>query len=363
MELGGQFLLYSKNNRADGNFGAARSLSLMKSRKPVPRILLSAVSIVSLLFLLVISGVFLFGSDYDWRIQIATSLPPIIFALPPSVLLIVSGVKRSRRMQWVNAAALLVAAGPVMGFHWRSSAPPARGRVVRVMTWNVEKWSHGPGAVAAGVRAEHPDIVCFQEAGDYFYVQGAQGKGLMAALPEYRFVRAGEIIVASRWPVTKIAEKSLPPGPASRPALCVSVDIDGQKFSVVSAHLLPSLLGQHLTSIPSYASKYASDRHSQGSELISAMNSVPGPKILCGDFNAQPQSSVCRHIERGFPDVFDRAGRGYGYTLTANIPAERVDHIMTSYDVIPQACWVPNIVASDHRPVVADITLRTPRSP
>ena len=339
----------------------------MQSRKPSRWRFLTALSALTLALGILTAILLQYGNDAYWPVMCDAVLPPIVFALFPLILLIASAASRNRRMAVVNLASLLLAAGPLMGFHWRFAAPPARGRSVRVMTWNVEKWSHGPDAVARGVRAAHPDVVCFQEAGDYFYVKGPQGAGLITALPEYHFVRAGEIIVASRWPIAKIAEAPLPPGPASRPALCTSVTIDGQKFTVISAHLIPSTLDQNLSGglagLMSYSSHYASERQSQGDALLRAMAAIPGSKILCGDFNAQPRSSICRRLTRVYPDAFETAGRGYGYTLTATLPVERADHILTSRDAPARDCWVPPIIASDHRAVVAEVTLPIPQSP
>ncbi|MEO7717287.1 MAG: endonuclease/exonuclease/phosphatase family protein [Capsulimonas sp.] len=332
----------------------------MQSRKPSRRQVLSVLSVVSLASAALTAIVFRYGDEAYWPVMLAASLPPVVFSIFPLILLIISGVKRNWRVAGVNVAALLLVAGPIMGFHWRVKTVPLQGRAMRVMTWNVEKWSHGPDAIARGVRAQHPDVVCFQEAGDYPYVQGTQGEGLIAALPDYHFVRAGEIIVASRWPMTKLAESPLP-GPASRPALCVSVDMGGRKYTVVCVHLLPSDIDKHIFSTRSplnvYSAQFAARRQSQGVALLHTMDALPGPKILCGDFNLQPQSESCRRLTRIYPDAFEAAGRGYGYTLTAETPVERADHILVSRDVTVRDCWVPSLIASDHRAVVADITL------
>ena len=323
--------------------------------------ILGALSVFFLAFLLLVLLAFRYGDDARWPVMLAVSAPPVVCAIPAILLLVISCVTRRRVAMGVNALSLLLAAGPLMGFHWRVSTPPVHARTVRVMTWNVDKWAWGPEAVARGVRVEHPDIVCFQEAGDYFYVRGPQGGGLMAALPDYHFVRAGEIIVGSRWPVARIGETPLPPGPRSRPALCVSVKIDGRACAVVAVHLLPSELDRHLfnsrSPVGDYSAKFAARRKSQAGALLKAMDALPGPKILCGDFNAQPPATSCRRLTHDYPDAFEAAGRGYGYTLTAARPVERIDHILTSRSVAVRDCWVPNVIASDHRAVVADITL------
>ncbi|MCW3058733.1 MAG: Metal-dependent hydrolase [Capsulimonas sp.] len=337
----------------------------MQSRNPTRRRVLSVLSVVSLASVALTTLVFRYGDEAYWPVMLAVSLPPVVFAIFPVILLIVSGVKRNWRMLGLNLAALLLVVGPIMGFHWRVKTVPLQGRAMRVMTWNVEKWSYGPDAIARGVRAQHPDVVCFQEAGDYPYVPGTQGEGLIAALPDYHFVRAGEIIVGSRWPIAKLAETPLP-GPASRPALCVAVNMEGRKYTVVSAHLLPSDIDKHIFNARSplniYAQQFAARRQSQGVAVLRAMAALPGPKTLCGDFNIQPQSSSCRRLARVYPDAFEAAGRGYGYSLTADTPVERADHILVSRDVTVRDCWVPSLIASDHRAVVADIILPTPRS-
>jgi endonuclease/exonuclease/phosphatase family metal-dependent hydrolase len=47
-----------------------------------------------------------------------------------------------------------------------------------------------------------------------------------------------------------------------------------------------------------------------------------------------------------------------GPTYPADVPARRIDYVTVSRDVAVRHATVPKTLASDHRPVLADLTLR-----
>jgi endonuclease/exonuclease/phosphatase family metal-dependent hydrolase len=44
-------------------------------------------------------------------------------------------------------------------------------------------------------------------------------------------------------------------------------------------------------------------------------------------------------------------------TYPADVPRQRIDYVTTAPDIGVRGAWVPETVASDHRPVVADLLL------
>ncbi|PWB08647.1 endonuclease [Paramuribaculum intestinale] len=82
------------------------------------------------------------------------------------------------------------------------------------------------------------------------------------------------------------------------------------------------------------------------------------PAVVCGDLNSFPESDVIRSLERDFTRVCDN-----NPTFPAPSPQEKIDYIFVSrgsgaasrgYKVIDAP------VESDHRPIIADITLPAP---
>jgi endonuclease/exonuclease/phosphatase family metal-dependent hydrolase len=84
------------------------------------------------------------------------------------------------------------------------------------------------------------------------------------------------------------------------------------------------------------------------------------PYIVSGDFNTTPHNWDYRHLSRGLTDTFKAAGRGWGGTFHTNLPLFRIDFILASPAWRIHAAYVPEVAYSDHRPVVARLSLATP---
>ncbi len=83
----------------------------------------------------------------------------------------------------------------------------------------------------------------------------------------------------------------------------------------------------------------------------------PNPVVLCGDFNDIPVSYTYKTLVDGFKDTFQAVGRGLGTTYAGNIPALRIDYILTDARFTPLSCRVFQESYSDHYPVVSDIRM------
>ena len=83
------------------------------------------------------------------------------------------------------------------------------------------------------------------------------------------------------------------------------------------------------------------------------------PVIFTGDFNDNPASTVHSRMATFWNDLWSQVGAGFGYTIPANSPNKRIDYIWTGNATLlqPGSAWVPVTSASDHRPVVAEMTL------
>ncbi|MFD4022473.1 endonuclease/exonuclease/phosphatase family protein [Streptomyces sp. NPDC058576] len=79
-----------------------------------------------------------------------------------------------------------------------------------------------------------------------------------------------------------------------------------------------------------------------------------GPKILLGDFNAEPAAPELAPLWQELTDADPGAP-----TFPAQDPVKRIDFVAVSKGgTTVRKAWVPGSVASDHRPVVADLLLR-----
>jgi endonuclease/exonuclease/phosphatase family metal-dependent hydrolase len=83
------------------------------------------------------------------------------------------------------------------------------------------------------------------------------------------------------------------------------------------------------------------------------------PVIFCGDFNTTPTSDVYALMTQKWKDTWLQAGQGNGYTIPVPIPTRRIDFIWTppGSTLGAKSASVPFSQASDHFPVVTEITL------
>ena len=90
--------------------------------------------------------------------------------------------------------------------------------------------------------------------------------------------------------------------------------------------------------------------------------------ILCGDFNALPSSPVCRRLGGPLKDVQTEAQhhRPKG-TFSSRFPTVRIDHIFISPGLEVTGIEVPGSelarVASDHLPLLAELSIRSRTAP
>jgi endonuclease/exonuclease/phosphatase family metal-dependent hydrolase len=270
--------------------------------------------------------------------------------------------------------------------------PPARiDTAVRVLTWNLW-WRFGPWqprqpAILETLRRVDADIVCLQEvwetrdgvsqagmlAGELGYVPAyAAGLGLDLA-PE----SVGNAIL-SRWPILNVEARALPAPPGlDELRVVLRAEVDGPRgpLEVFSTHLNWRMDQSHVRQMQVRAlCEFIAETKERRTY----------PPILCGDFNADPESEEIRLLtgmveppvpKLVFLDAWRVAGDlGPGYTWShANPftildpePERRLDYIFVGYPHDEGAgeavaCHVTGIEPiggvhpSDHYAVSADL--------
>lgn len=71
-------------------------------------------------------------------------------------------------------------------------------------------------------------------------------------------------------------------------------------------------------------------RVEQTAAVVAEIQKSPHPVLVCGDFNATPQSYSYRQLSKGLEDAFREAGTGLGTTYAGKIPALRIDYQLYS---------------------------------
>ena len=77
--------------------------------------------------------------------------------------------------------------------------------------------------------------------------------------------------------------------------------------------------------------------------------------IITGDFNASPSSNVISIMTSSCIDNWSLHHNDEGFTFPADIPTRRIDYVFTTkqnLNLKSLGAFIPNTLASDHRPVV-----------
>ncbi|TMR88421.1 endonuclease/exonuclease/phosphatase family protein, partial [Nonomuraea basaltis] len=223
--------------------------------------------------------------------------------------------------------------------NWAEPYGPLIETRVRVLTWNV--WGeYGPHAerterIEKVVRELAPDVVALQE-----WAGQALGYEHAAAASE-----ESSCALLSRWPITRREQRQLPCGAmpgGAMPGIALFCELAGprgplQVFSVMigSFRLDESEVRQsQVRALTAFVGEVASRRH---------------PTVVCGDFNAPPDSDEMRMLTgRSAPgtpgvvfyDAWEVAGDGGpGYTWSsANpwarpglYPDRRFDYVLSAW--------------------------------
>ncbi len=267
-----------------------------------------------------------------------------------------------RRRSWRSAGAIgtaaAIAAGPVMGLTFgfgEGRAPASGGAVMRVLTFN-----RGGGTV--DLRAFH-DLLDREQIDLVFLQETTNDPALRLAFPEgWNVNKPGTI--ATR---LEIAEDLPDPGRDHggrwfwpiRADHATLVGRSGRRFVAICGHLPTIRYGLERLAVGDLAGfeAQADWRAKQMGEFLIELNRDDLPVIAGADLNTPPESRLLDPIRRRYRVAFDCAGLGYGYTSPTRFPFARIDHVLVGPEWSVGRCWVGPDLGSDHRPMIAEVTL------
>ncbi|MBP7865437.1 MAG: endonuclease/exonuclease/phosphatase family protein [Acidobacteria bacterium] len=226
------------------------------------------------------------------------------------------------------------------------TAPPGRGRALRVMLVNVNTRAGDPARVATVIRRYSPDVLVLEEI-DAAWLERLRPvlAGFRASLAEPRDDNFG-IGVFSRLPFRRAEVVGI--GVAGVPSIVAELDIAPARLAVIATHPLPPA-----------GRLYARWRDEHLERLAERARRTPGPLVVLGDLNATPWSHAFRSLlaRSGLKD----SSRGFGVqptwpsgNLFLRIP---LDHCLHSPDVRVRDRVVGPYTGSDHYPLVVDLEL------
>lgn len=225
---------------------------------------------------------------------------------------------------------------------------------LRLLSYNVRSTRDDQAALARVIRAAEPDVVCVQEAPRFLRWRSkcaalARSSGLVV-VGGGRPAGANLIMSSLAVDVLKTVDVlfSKDPGLHQRGAALAVFRLRGSEFSVVGTHLdvRADARLRHIVELRSAISRYLPpDR----------------PVAVAADVNDHPGSPTWLALTEQWHDAFATAGVGSAFTSTAADPHQTIDGIFLDARITAISARVldgPDVqVASDHRPVLAELEL------
>lgn len=278
------------------------------------------------------------------------------------------GVKAFRAVTFAAIGVLVAALSAGV-----ATAEPARD--IRVLSYNIHTGIGADGRLdltrtARVITASGADIVGLQEvdvrwsARSGYADQAAELARLtgmhvffapiydLAPEPGRTERRRYGVALLSRFPILRTENHSLTrlstvnPNPTPRPAPGFGEAVLSAQGRVVHAYVT------HLD--------YRADpgvRATQVGETLRILDGDPAGsrQVLTGDFNAEPGAGELAPLWRRLTDSWTKPD---GFTYPAQAPVTRIDYVATAGGLRPLAARVLDTQASDHRPVLAELSPR-----
>lgn len=309
---------------------------------------------------------------------------PVLGLAAPAVYLVIVALALYWivRWRWIFAGAMLllvfVGLFKVSLFYkpefkrYYGDSGPERGSFT-VLTYNVRLFYDDDGDDCAGriarlIEAHRPDILCLQEynarlaeaspefrslADGYDRTFGGEDDVQDRSLviwSRYRILRSGTIEPhASIWADLAVGEDTVR-------VFCnhlrsTAIKSSDDAFITQHQYLSDTAREVKLRSIVQRFRENSVLRAAQVDSIARVIGSAPRTKIVCGDFNDTPMSYVYRRMAEGLSDAFRVCGRGYSHTFRGFYNTLRIDYVLVSPQLEPQAYEVFDEPLSDHLPV------------
>lgn len=222
---------------------------------------------------------------------------------------------------------------------------------VRAVTYNVRGFRNGLDRVANVAGHFQPDVLLVNESGGRLELRRfARHLGMRAARDPWSPLRRrvkNAVLVRPPWRVVgrrlhrfSVARRFYPRG-----ALIAELRRPGGHMWAAAIHL----------------GLAPAERRRQAEELVEIVDRLEGPVLLGGDLNERPDGHAATVVGRRLSDVWLLGGDADGETYPAEAASARIDFLFVSKGFRVQRSVVPAgpdaRAASDHRPVVAELTL------
>lgn len=221
----------------------------------------------------------------------------------------------------------------------------------RVVVYNVRGFRDGPERLVRLVGHFQPDVLLLNETGGRLRVRRfAKALGMdLATDPWSPFRRRVKdaVLVRHPWMIVEHHQHRFEGGPWLYPrgALVAELERGDARLWAISMHL-----GLH-----------PRERLAHARALVTLVDGVDVPIVAGGDLNERTDGRAVGFLSERFRDAWLLGGDADGETFPAEDPTSRIDYLFLSSGIVVERVLVPPgpdaREASDHRPLVAELTL------
>lgn len=222
---------------------------------------------------------------------------------------------------------------------------------LRVVTYNVRGFRDGLDRVARVVSHFEPDVVLLNETGGRLALRRfAREVGMdVAGDPWSPFRRRVKdaVLVRSPWRITASFQRRFDTASRLYPrgALVADIRRGAARLHAVALHL----------------SLHPGERRRHAEDVCELVRRLRTPVVVAGDLNERPDGKAVALLGTRFRDAWLLGGDADGDTFPADQPTARIDYVFVTEGIGVERAVVPAgpdaREASDHRPVVAVVTL------
>jgi endonuclease/exonuclease/phosphatase family metal-dependent hydrolase len=216
-------------------------------------------------------------------------------------------------------------------------------------TYNVQSLRAGVDRAVEVLAPDRPDIVLIQESGPRRILKRFARAMEMEFVSSHRlFTRVqNAVLFRAPWRVTTVEVHDLPPQGRTHPR--------GFVVAKLRAH------GTPLTAVAAHLGLVPIERFHHARLVADHVAGVDGPLIVGVDVNEGPEGPTTRWLSERLFDAGVQPGGDARPTLPAWDPTVRIDYLFVNEAAPVVRSWVPTSpaasVASDHRPVLAEVNL------
>ncbi|TKJ28638.1 MAG: hypothetical protein CEE40_11225 [Chloroflexi bacterium B3_Chlor] len=323
--------------------------------------------VLSLLLAFALLLVYTFSFAYAYTLDVFRGTEPVPFSVAAVILGLasISAAWKAHQVEittlhtpWVKeslAALPIILALVAFGLQPTITPQPAEEGPIRVMSYNLHQ-AFGIDnkldleEIFDTIRQADPDIIGFQEADAGRVPSLSVDEVLWLSRRLNMYSAYGPswgstygVAVLSKYPILEHRRYLLTSEEQQRAGLQARIDVRGQDLSFFSLHL-----GLNVA-----------ERDRQLDEVLAYAAQAPRPKVLVGDFNANPDSHEIGRVMAQFGNAFALAGTGSGYTSPADAPQQTIDYVFVSPDIEVLSAEVIPSLGSDHLPVVAQMEIES----